>query len=211
MEGDQESLLVAVVPRNKGEIICISDPRILTNTLLSRSDNSVLAAHLLAPDGGSVAFDEYYHGLAVRGNPLYLLTRPGFAAVAIAILLVIGVVAWRAAVFLGPPLPDVTRSRRDIQEYVRAMAEFFSKGPGHRQFLVREVREGVLNELCEQFHLPPHTTDTDVIAAAVARRNPDRAALLRKALTDVDRQLALGGEYPKSSFLTSLKQLAGCL
>jgi hypothetical protein len=208
---DDESLLVAVVPRGKGEIIVVSDPELLSNGLIARVDNSVLAAHVLAPQGQAVDFDEYYHGLAVRGNPLYLLTRPGFAATAAAILLVIGIVAWRAAVFLGPPLPDVRQSRRDIQEYVQAMGAFFCRGPGHRHFLISEVRDGVLREICEQLRLPPHTTNVDTIVAALSRRSPDRANTLRKVVADVDGLLAQAGEFPKSVFLSSVQRLAGCL
>jgi hypothetical protein len=207
----KKSLLVAVVPRGKGEIVVISDPVLLSNALVAQADNSVLAARVLSPQGEAVDFDEYYHGLAVRGNPLYLLTRPGFAAVAAAILLVIGVVAWRAAIFLGPPLPDLQRSRRGIQEYIHAMGAFFCRGAGHRRFLVREVREGVLHELCEELHLPPHTTNVDTIIAALSRRYPDRAQKLSTVLAEVDGLLDRPGDYPKSSFLPSTQRLAGCL
>jgi hypothetical protein len=140
-----------------------------------------------------------------------LLTRPGFAAVAAAIVLAIAVIAWRAAVFLGPPLADIERSRRNIEEYVNAMGAFFCRGPGHRRFLVTEVRDGVLHELSEQLNLPSHTTDAGTIAAALARRSPARAGMLRKALADIDSGLAHPGEYPKASFLSSMQRLAGCL
>jgi hypothetical protein len=206
-----ELLLVAVVPRGKGEIIVVSDSAILSNMLIGRGDNSVLAARLLAPRGEGLAIDEYYHGLAVRGNPLFLLTRAGFAGAALAIVLVVAVTAWRTAIFLGPPLPDIDRSRRDIQEYVDAMGAFFCRGPGHRRFLVQEVRDGVLHELSEQLHLPPHTTDVGAIAAALARRDPRRADALRKIVAEVDGRLAQSGDYPKAPFLSSVQRLAGCL
>jgi hypothetical protein len=208
---DDELLLAALIKRGKGEIIVLSDPALLSNRLLANADNSVLAADLLAPRGGLVSFDEYYHGLAVRGNPLYLLTRPGFAAVAAAILLVIAMLAWRAAVFLGPPLADVHRSRRDIQEYIRAMAAFFTRGPGHRRFLAREVRDGVLHEICEQLNLPPHTANVEVIASALARRSPQKADVLRRTVADIDRELADSTEFPNSTYIPSIQKLAACL
>jgi hypothetical protein len=208
-EDGDECVVAAAIERGQGEIVVVSDPALLTNALIARNDNSVLAARLLSPRGQPVDFDEYYHGLAVRGNPFFLLTRPGFAAVAVGLLLVTGVVVWRAAVFLGPPLVDGQRSRRGIEEYVRAMGSFFSRGPGHRPFLLREIRDGVLRELCEQLHLPPHTTDVEKITAALKRRNPDRAAALQKTLADVDRVLDAG--CPKNMFLPSAQRLAGCL
>jgi hypothetical protein len=210
-EEGNDMLLAAVVPRGQGEIIVVSDPALANNALIARADNSVLMAGLLAPAGHPVVFDEYYHGLAVRGNPLFLLTRPGFAAVAAAILLGIGILAWRSATFLGPPLTDTERPRRDIQEYIHAMGAYFSRGPGHRRFLVSEMRGGVLHELCGQLGLPPHTTDVDTIAAVLERRSPSRAGKLRSALREIDQQLAAGGNYPRALFLPSVQRLAGCL
>lgn len=208
-ENGEECLIVAAIERGKGEIIVVSDPALFSNAIIARNDNSVLAANLLSPRGQPVSFDEYYHGLAVRGNPLFLLTRPGFAAVAVGLLLLTGMIVWRAAVYLGPPLPDPHRSRRGIEEYVRAMGSFFYRGPGHRTFLIREVRDGVLRELCEQLHLPPHTPNVDRIVAALRRRSPERAEALQTTLADVDCVLDAG--CPKHMFLPSAQRLAGCL
>jgi hypothetical protein len=208
-EDGEECLLAAAIERGKGEIIVVSDPALFSNALVARNDNSVLAVSLLSPRGQPVDFDEYYHGLAVRGNPLFLLTRPGFAAVAFGLLLMTGIVVWRGAVYLGPPLPDAHRSRRGIEEYVRAMGSFFCRGPGHRPFLIREIRDGVLRELCEELHLPPHTPNVDKIVAALRRRNPERAEELEKSLADVDRVLDAG--CPQHLFLPSAQRLAGCL
>jgi hypothetical protein len=210
-DGAETSMLVAALKRGRGEIIVISDPRLLANALLPKGDNSVLAAHLLAPAGESVVFDEFYHGLAVRGDPLYLLTRPGFAAVAVGLLVGVGVWTWRKAVFLGPPLPDVQPARRDIGHYIDAMGDFFGRGPGHRRFLVRETRDGVLQQLCQELKLPTDTTDVDTIATALRRRDPARADLLERAVRQVNTMLAERGDFSKSAYLPTMQQLASCL
>ncbi len=210
--GENDSpMLVAAIARGQGEIVVVSDPRLLSNTLLATADNSVLAAHLLSPAGDRVVFDEFYHGLAVRGNPIYLLTRPGFAAVTVGLLLGVGVWTWRKAVFLGPPLPDVPATRRDIGQYINAMGDFFGRGPGHRRFLVRETRDGVLQQLCQELKLPPDTADVTTIVSALARRDPARANTLQHAVAQINATLAAGGEFPKSSYLPSLERLASCL
>jgi hypothetical protein len=206
-----EHLLIAVLNRGAGQIILVSEPRLFSNVLLAKADNSVLAAHLLAPDGREVIFDEFYHGLAVRGNPFYLLTRPGFAAVTIGILLFVGAATWRQAVFLGPPLERAGLSRRDIGEYVDAMGAFFSRGRGHRRFLVREVRDGVLQQLCQEMKLPPDTHDVRLIESALARRNPRRAESFRRAIDEIDTYLAESADYPASRFLPNLTALASVL
>jgi hypothetical protein len=208
---DDEPLVVAAVARGRGEIVVVSDPRLFANFFLAKADNSVLAAHLLSPHDESVVFDEFYHGLMVRGNPLYLFTRPGYAAMALGILLGVGVWTWRKAVFLGPPLPDTVPARRDIGQYIDAMGDFFVRGPDHRRFLMRETRDGVLQQICQELKLPPDTADPDVIVAALARRSPARADALRRVVKRIDATLASHGNVPKSIYLPTLQRLASCL
>jgi hypothetical protein len=210
-DGSEGDLLVAVIERGAGEIVVVADPAILSNRLLARADNSVLAVNLVSPERQDVVFDEFYHGLAVRGNPLYLLTRPGFAAVTTGLLLLVGTLAWRSAVFLGPPLGDTQTKRRDIGEYVMAMGEFFSRGQGSRRFIVHELRDGVLRQICRELRLPMDTLDVEAITTALARRDRARAERLATAIRDVDSELALPGDYPRSSFLPVMKRLASCL
>jgi hypothetical protein len=208
---DRKHVLVAAIERGKGEMIVVSDPRLFENVQFARADNSVLAVHLMAPEGRDVVIDEFYHGLAVRGNPLYLLTRPAFAAVAIGLLVGVGVWTWRSAVFLGPPLAPTSPSRRDIGQYIDAMSDFFARAPDHRRFIAREVRDGVLHRLCEQMKLPPDTTNVESILHALRRRDPQQAEQLGKLLQKVDHELAQPGNFPKADFLPTMQALAGSL
>jgi hypothetical protein len=211
-DADSEpQLLVSVIRQGAGEIVVVADPAIFTNRLIARADNSVLAVNLLSPERQDVVFDEFYHGLAVRGNPLYLLTRPGFAAVTIGLLLLVGALAWRAAVFLGPSLGDTQTKRRDIGEYVLAMGDFFSRGRDSRRFIVHELRDGVLRQVCRELRLPMDTLDVDTITSALARRDRSRAERLAATIREVDADLALAGDYPRSSFLPVMQRLANCL
>lgn len=208
---DQRPLLVVAVTRGKGEIVIVSDPRLLANALLAKADNSVLAVNLLAPHGETVVLDEFYHGLSVRGNALYLFTRPGYAAVAVGLLLGVAVTSWRKGVFLGPPLPDLGPARRDIGQYVDAMADFFARGPDHRRFLMREMRDGALQQVCQELALPPDTANTDAILTVLERRSPARAEELRRILPKIEAALAARGDVPKSIYLPLLQRLASCL
>jgi hypothetical protein len=201
-------VLAAALSRGQGEIVVISDPRIFSNRQIARDDNAVLAYQLLVPSRQLIVFDEFYHGLSVRGNPLYLLTRPGFAAAAVSIALIAGLWSWRQAVFLGPPLADKAVSRRDIAEYVNAMGAFFSRGQGHRHFVMRELRDGTLHQLADEFHLPPDTTDASIMIAALARRNPVRAESLAKCLSEIDAQLQSPGEMAAARFLDLAHRLS---
>ncbi|HEX6962602.1 MAG TPA: DUF4350 domain-containing protein [Lacipirellula sp.] len=207
----EELLLAAAIERGEGEIVVVSESLIFSNHLLARGDNSILAARLLSPNFQPVVFDEFYHGLSVRGNPFYLLTYPGFATIVCTALLVIAVWAWRSAAFLGPPLAAVERSRRNIGEYIEAMAQFFSRGAGSRRFLVHELREGVLRELCRRLQLPLETPDEAKIIAKLGQRDQQRAERLTSSLAAVDGRLAGSDEYPKAAFLTDAQRLTACL
>jgi hypothetical protein len=207
----KKHIIAAALDRGAGAIVVVSDASIFSNRLIARADNSVLAAHLLSPQRVKVVFDEFYHGRAVRGNALYLLTRPGFAAATTALLLVVGALAWRSTVFLGPPLSKRTTTRRDIREYVNAMGQFLGRGRGSRQFLVREIRDGVLREVCRELKLPMDTLQVETVTGALARRNPERARRLEAAVRDVDACLADTTEFPRKNTLPTMQRLADCL
>jgi hypothetical protein len=209
--GDDTRMLAARFQRGVGEIVVISDPLLLTNRLIARSDNSILAARLLSPNGQPVLFDEFYHGLGVRGQPLYLLTHLSYASATIGILMVLGLSTWRKAVFPGPPLPDDRVRRRDIREYVNAMARFFSEGRRGRGRLVKELRNGVLRQLSIEMGLPPDTTDVDRIATVMARKEVQRAKLLRDATHSVDQAIQSRRRWSQSETLDAMRRMSACL
>ena len=213
-ELDEETTLplAAAIRRGRGEIIVVSEPLLFTNALLSQAGNSVVAARLLTDNGANqVIFDEFYHGLAVRGNPFYLFTYVPFATIVLTVLGGVVVWAWRAATFLGPPLATRDVSRRTVGEYVEAMSRFLSGGQGARRFIAEEMRDGVLREFCRRLQLPLETPDSDRIVAKVELRDPRNATALSQALAEVDQKLAAGDDYPSSKILPDVKRLAACL
>lgn len=210
-EGDSTRILVARYQRGAGEIIVVANPLLFSNRLIALSDNSVLAARLLSPGGSSVCFDEFYHGLGVRGQPLYLLTRVSYGTAAFGTLILIGIWTWRRAVFPGPPLNDRHVPRRDIREYVNAMARFFTEGGQGRERLVQEVRNGVLRQLCTDYGLAPDTTDVDRIADAVARKDARQSQLFSDAVRSIDRDLQSRRRWSETQTLDAVRRISACL
>ncbi len=198
-------------PLGDGEIIVLADPYLFSNRLLAQSGNSLLAVGILSPDGQNVQFDEFYHGLGVRGQPLYLLTRGTYATITLAVLFLTGIVTWRRAVFPGPPLADDRVPRRDITEYVTAMARFFSEGGQGHARLLQEMRDGLLRETCLRFGLPPDTTDADRIIAVAERKDPACSERLREAVTTVDSQLQTRRRWSESQTLEAMQRMSECL
>lgn len=212
-EQKKDSVLAAEIPRGEGSIVLLAEPSLLENQVLARGDNAVLAARLLAPEGQTVIFDEFYHGLSVRGNALYLLTRPGYLALVLGLLLTTGLVVWREAIFLGPPLADPVRERRDLAEYLSAMGRFFSVGRGTGRFLVQELRDGVLRELSRELSLPPEKQDAELVSEILARHQPARSQRVRQVFRDVDDRLASGsrGRWSQAQTVEVMRRLTGCL
>ncbi len=125
----EPAIVVARYKIGHGVIDVVSDPAIFDNRLLAQADNAVLAVRLLDLPNQKLAWDEFYHGLTVRGNPLYLLTRGSYALIAALAIVLVGLWVWRQAVFIGPPLPTEQVSRRTVAEYIGAMSTFLGAVP----------------------------------------------------------------------------------
>ena len=203
--------LAASYSRGKGEIVVIAEPLVLGNGQLAEVDNAVLTYDLLRSGDRSVIFDEFYHGLSVRGNPLWLLTRRGAALLVTVLLLGIAVGIWRQAIILGPPLAYVPRSRRVILEYIDAMAGFLTRSTGVKPFLLVEAREGVLRLLGERLNLPPGQHDRETITAALTRRSPTESQGFQEALVQLDRAIQQGHTVSAPSTIQAIQRLFRCL
>lgn len=208
---DEERILAVEFPRGQGRIIVVSDDALFRNRYLAQADNSVLAARVISPQGQAVVFDEFYHGLGVRGNPLFLMTRPGYAALALGLLLFSCLIVWREAVLLGPSLPDETVERRDIGEYLSAMGRLFSKGRAARPFLVEQMRAGLLREWCRKLSIATETPEVEFIAGIVSRRNPGAGERLRKTVADIDDQLKSRTRWTEHQTIDAMRRLTACL
>ncbi len=209
-EGNRD-YLAAVYRRGEGEIVVVSEPEMFGNRLLPLEDNSVWAAHVLAANGGTVLLDEFYHGLSVRGNPLYLFTRPGYTGVALTLLLLVVIYSWREAVLIGPTLSDAKTQRRDIREYLEAMGQLYARGSRARAFLIRELRAGVLRSLCLEFSLPPETQDVQQIADVIARRDAPWGERVRETIQEVDTALQSRHHWTETQTINAMRRLTACL
>lgn len=195
----------AVYALGDGQVILLSDPRLVANAFLYQSDNAVLAVHLLAPTGGAVVFDEFYHGPAGRGNPFILLAYYPYGLLLLFVVLTASLWAWRAAVSLGPPVPQ-PHPARSLMEYVEAMARMFQGARDAERFLLAELRSGVLWMLARR--VGSRRPETLEFLELIERRDPERARRLRSALADVDRVLA--GDSPARAVAVS-RELVRCL
>jgi len=187
--GDPEPI-AAVYPQGAGRVIVLADARLAQNRLVAQADNPVLVTHLLADSGKPVVFDEFYHGLTIRSNPFWLLSRFPYGILAASVLAACIVVGWRAYRFLGPPLPPRPVSRRTLSEYIEAMARLLNRSKRPSHFLLTEIRQGLLWRLRHDLGLPPGNEDVDKIVWILERRDPPLAAKARAAIRDIDDSLS---------------------
>jgi hypothetical protein len=204
-------LLAASFARGKGEIVVLAEPALLMNMCLAHDDNAIFAYDLLANDGRRVVFDEFYHGLSVRGQPFWLLTQRRYAVGACVALLFVSLVIWRRAVWLGPPLETAPRSRRTILEYVDAMARFFQAARDSRQFVLSEVRNGALRTLGDRLGLSPTDATPENVATALARRSPAEARRFEAAMTQLNAAHDRGPSCSEPEALRALQGISACL
>jgi hypothetical protein len=210
-QGKSEGGVVAAQFKlGSGEVIVVGDPAIFDNHLLAEADNSVLAAHLIGGVDQPVVWDEFYHGLTIRANPMFLLTRGMYGLIAALTVALVGVWVWRQAIFLGPPLTDAPVSRRAIGEYVEAMAHFLRRSSGSLRYMLLELRHGVLWSMRRKYSSQREATSLEGVAAAVERRDPRAARQLVEAVRTTDQVLSRGSLVRERELLQVAKDLLDC-
>lgn len=177
----------------KGEVVLVSEPVVVNNSGLGtargsrylQADNAVLA-YRLAVGGGSreIVIDEFYHGALHNLGALALVALHPYRTVALSILLATVLWAWAYGVRFGPPLAAPPENRRNILEYIDAMARLFARG-GKQRFVLQTNRQGLLDEVRVALLMPLGTPE-HLVLRRLAQSNHDAAERLEAMLHEVD-------------------------
>lgn len=179
-----------------GEVVLLSDARLVCNWALAGADNAYLLVSLAgAPGNGPILFEEFSHGYSTATSLVRLLLTPPTLFVTLQIGLVLAaVVLWRTRRF-GPVIPAPTGDRRSKSEHVRALADLHRRGQ-HAEEAARRMRSDLLGRVRDR--LGTQLSEEDLLqwleqrlphdAAELSRmlappRRPDERALLRYART----------------------------
>jgi hypothetical protein len=166
--------LAARVPfgANGGEVIVISDTRVLDNLNLRLADNALLAVDLLTGSAGrdaSIEFDEFHHGFredGERGNEVTAVigvlkgSWPGRAVLLLVLAALLSVLA--RGVRFGAPDAEPRRRRRTLTEHTAALGDIFRAARCRDvalALLARGVRRVVGPRVGLSTHLPPAEFD----------------------------------------------------
>jgi hypothetical protein len=127
-----------------GRVVVLADPLVLCNGYLEKQDNGRLLADLLGNDRGTVAFDEYHHGLTFSdlSPQAWLLTPWGAGIMWLLVAVFVGLLL-RGRGF-GPLVPRQTETVRADVEWAVAVGELL------RRSGARAVTLGVLATASER-------------------------------------------------------------
>lgn len=209
-ESDLENVIAATFPLGEGEVVVLAAPCIAENLLLNRSDNAALMAHLVADGRDRVVFDEFYHGRILRGNIFFLLSRLNYATIFICLLMTAAVWSWRQGFFLGPGLDPKQPSRRSLREYVNAMARFFLPGRNSYEFLLSELRSGLIFSMAEYLGHPEKKSELESLLSQLERRNPKLGIAVRSKIEQIDRTLSGRAKIRKQDVEKILQEFPSC-
>ncbi|MFL6799748.1 MAG: DUF4350 domain-containing protein [Xanthobacteraceae bacterium] len=162
--GPSGTLLAEVNERNR-RVWVLSDPDVISNHSLARSDNAALAIAIInrvrelaagrgANENSKVVFDETIHGLAAKPrSPFFLLLDFPFVIATSQCLIAIALLLWATMGRFGlpqsAPLP-LSAGRGGLLDNIAKLIEF----TGHQPAIVaRYVRETVRDVACE-LHAP---------------------------------------------------------
>jgi hypothetical protein len=168
----------------RGRVVVLSDPYVVSNAGVNRSDNLFLAVGVVTGGRrGRVAFDEFHHGFGEARNQLfaYFSGTPVlwmFAQGALFALAVVWTRGRRFARALPAPHPD----RRSKLEFVSSMAELQQRARAY-DLAVENIYQRTRRALARYAGLPATATAAQIAERAAARSGRDRReleALLRE-------------------------------
>jgi hypothetical protein len=193
--GDQRRPIVAArVPADRGELIVLTVPTLLSNGALRTEANARLALSLIGPDRRArIAVDEVHHGFGVlqeRSLMDLLLDQAWGRAILLGGGVVLLFLLWRGRRF-GRAVPVFVDRGRSLGELVTSQASLFRAG-GKRAFVAEHLARQLRHDLAQTVGLPADATDAEIEHRARALgRDPIRAlsALARTRRARSDREL----------------------
>ena len=178
-KGDVLALSTTV---GSGKLIALSDPLVLCNSYLKLADNGRFAADLIAmaPNGGSVLFDEFHHGQVTGAAPpavAWILT-PWGAALVLAVIVIFAGLAIRGRAF-GPPVSLRPHADRSTAEYAAAVGSLLHR-TGARRVTLETLLSATRRSVAERVGLGSDTPSGQLLET-IAQRSPVAAAELSRA------------------------------
>jgi hypothetical protein len=190
----------------RGRIVVLSDPYIVSNAGINRSDNLFLAANVATGGhAGRVAFDEFHQGYGATQNQIfaYFSGTPilwMFAQLSIVALALVWTRGRRFARALPAPRPD----RRSKLEFVASMAELQERARAY-DLAIENIYQRTRRALARYGGLPATASLAEIAERVAARSGRDRTTL--EALLRECEDSAAGAPLSARRALTLAREL----
>ena len=204
-EPDRRPVLAARLPVDRGELVVLTVPELLSNSGLRTEASARLALSLIGPaaPAGRIAFDELHHGYGrIQGRSTFtLLFDQAWGRVALlAGVIVLLFLIWRGRRF-GRAVPVFIDRGRSLGELVTSQAALYRAG-GKRLFVAEHLARQLRHDFAQAVGLPADAPDEEIAARATTiGRDPTRALRVLAGVRHArsDRQLvALSRESEQS-------------
>ncbi|MBI3919933.1 MAG: DUF4350 domain-containing protein [Armatimonadetes bacterium] len=217
-----EKLRMAAWRKGRGWVVVMSDSSMLSNMLIAREDNALLALNtmqiLTEPSKSrKVWFDEFHHGFSSVAMTLpRLIWRPPVRWIALQAVVALLLFLYSEGKRFGQPLLFTPgRERPRASRFVASMANVYRKA-GARDAAYSLLRDSFRRDLINLMRLPAASALKDLLAAAEKRgvqpgelepllrswtAGMDESTFLHytRSLEEIRRRLSPGGRNVRSS------------
>ena len=188
------------LPWGEGSITVVTDAELWKNSAIGQYDNAWLLWYLFADTDVTLLFD------IDHDNLLSLLWRY-FPQALVALLALIGLGLWHAGWRHGPVQPAAPKARRQLQEHLRASADFLVRRAG-QQSLLEGLQHNVLRR-ARQRHPGLDQLDTSEQWQVLARLTGHSPESIAQALGPPRKRRLSSSEF--SSQVAHLQNLRNAL
>lgn len=175
---DANGALVAEWQIGRGRVTAIADDEMLSNQLIGRADNAILAVRVARPE--PVIFDEYHHGHRTAGSLWAALVQP-YPLLWIQVIVAALMGVWSVSRRFGSPLPDTLgEESRSSAEYIWSMATLMRRA-GADGTALEVLGARLRRDASAWLGAQPHAPDEELVLLA-AQRAPEVAHRLEELL-----------------------------
>lgn len=181
-------------------LFVLSDPDLLANHGIGRSDNAALLFDLFPlfkPDSGQIVIDETMHGFHSNPDLWRKLFEFPFIMPTILTLVAIIVLLWASASRFGAPLPPKGRNSKDEYGLIESAVDLLHQA-GHGTEIAKRYPAVVLREVLQRLHVPRHLTKQErltwVDRVGATRSVKTTYSALQAEIETVSSKRSAGGE-----------------
>ena len=161
-----DGILVGGMKAGDGWLYIVSDPDLLSNHGLGRSDNAALimdALTLFRADDSPVVFDETTHGFKSNPNLWRTIFELPFVAATVLVFAAIAVLLWSATSRFGAPF-EIKRGEGKGESGLIENAVDLLHQTGRGGDIARRYPEVVLRQVSQRLHVPRRLPDQERLA-----------------------------------------------